>query len=403
MKLMARDKEAEQFSRRKLISLNCAAMAQHGIVLLLVGSVLPEMMNSLRIEESAAGIMLAFGSLGFTLGPMIAGTIADRTSVRRSLLVGLAIEVILLFLFGFVPALLFAIAAIFLLKFGAAFVETSVNIIPTIIERRRGSSSGGVGSLMNLIHFFFSVGALVSPLLAGLVLKTTNSWRPVFWFAAILTLPLVFFVFRVPFPPSKARGATAARPGVKITSLLDRSLVFGALTILLYVGAEVAASSWIVYYLKKDLGFPTIAATLGLSVLWAGIMIGRYLFTILAKYRSSRELVVGAGLLGLAGGMAFLTARSPVFAYLWLGVLGLSMSGIFPTIMAEINSRDPEKVGTVTGIMTVAAAAGAVVTQPLVGFIAEAYGIGSAIVIPGILMGSVAISFLGVAEHTAVS
>jgi fucose permease len=399
---MTQEKPSEQYSRTKLISLNCVAMGQHGIVLLLVGSVLPEIMNDLGIVESAAGIMLAFGSLGFTVGPMIAGAIADRSSVKRSLVFGLIMETILLCVFGFAAALLFAIVTIFLLKFGAAFVETSVNIIPTLIERRRSGSSGGVGSLMNLIHFFFSVGALVSPLIAGLVLKVTRSWRPVFWFASVLTRVLVICVLGVPFPGSGSRG-TAARSRIKMTQILDRSLLFGALTILLYVGAEVAASSWIVYYLRRGLGFPTIAATSGLSVLWVGITIGRYIFSILAKYRSSRKLVVGAGVLGLAGGMALLTARSPLLVYLWLGVLGLSMSGIFPTIMAEINSRKPEAAGTVTGIMTVAASLGAVLTQPMVGLIAEAYGIGTAIAIPGILMGTVAVSFLGVAEFKSVS
>ncbi len=86
-------------------------MGQHGLILLLVGSVLPEMMATLGIEESAAGIMLAFGSLGFTMGPMIAGAISDRSGVKISLVLGLIIEVILLCLYGFVPAFLFAILA----------------------------------------------------------------------------------------------------------------------------------------------------------------------------------------------------------------------------------------------------------------------------------------------------
>ncbi len=395
---MNRNTAPERYSRTSLISLNCVAMGQHGLVLLMVGAVLPEMMGSIGIEESAAGIMLAFGSLGFTMGPMIAGAIADRSSVKRSLVIGLIIEVVLLCLFGFVPAFLFAILAIFFLKFGAAFVETSVNIIPTIIEKGRNGSARRIGSLMNLIHFFFSIGALVSPLLAGIVLKITGSWRPVFWIGSALTLVFVFVVLRVSFPASDSGPVRSVRSRVKLREILDRSLIYGALTILLYVGAEVAASSWIVYYLKKGLGFPTIVATSGLSVLWIGIMVGRILFSILAKHRSSREMVVSAGLLGLAGGLILLTARSVAFVYLWLGVLGLSMSGIFPTVMAEINSRRPEKAGTVTGIMTVAAAAGAVVVHPLVGIVAEAFGIATAIAIPGILMGCVAVSFLGVSD-----
>ncbi len=371
-------------------------MGQHGLILLLVGAVLPEMMASLGIEESAAGIMLACGSLGFTMGPMIAGAIADRSSAKKSLALGLVIEVVILCLYGFVPALILAILANFFLKFGAAFVETSVNIIPTMIEKRRGGSAKGVGSLMNLIHFFFSIGALVSPLIAGIVLKATGSWRPVFWLGSAFTLAFVFFVLRVRFPTSGVR--SSGIPRIRFREILDRSLVFGALTILLYVGAEAAASSWIVYYLRRGLGFSTIAATSGLSVLWIGIMAGRILFSVLSRYRSSRALVIGAAVLGLVAGLILLTARSVALAYLWIGILGLAMSGIFPTVMAEINSRKPEKAGTITGIMTVSAAAGAVLFQPIVGIVAEAYGISTAIAIPGILMGCVALSILGVSD-----
>ena len=145
-----------RLSRRTLIVLNCAAMAQHGIVLLLVGSVLPYMMASLDMGESAAGVMLAFGSFGFSLGPLIAGVIADRAHVKGALMAGLFIELVALCFFGFVPAFGFAMATAFLLRFGAAFIETSVNVIPVIIEKRGKGDSRKVGSLMNLIHFFFS-------------------------------------------------------------------------------------------------------------------------------------------------------------------------------------------------------------------------------------------------------
>ncbi len=381
-------------SRRKLIVLNCAAMAQHGIVLLLVGSVLPYMMKSLDIAESSAGIMLAVGSLGFTLGPMIAGTIADRSQVKRALMAGLAIELVALCFFGFVPAFGFAVVTAFTLRFGAAFVETSVNIIPAFIEKRGKGDSRKVGSLMNLIHFFFSVGALVAPLLAGLVLKTTGSWRPVFWIGAGLTaaLALVLLPADLPSAASHQRGEKPQKR-FKAAELLNPTLILGALALMLYVGAEVVVSSWIVYYLEQGLGFTAIVATSGLSVLWMGLAVGRYLNSVLARYLPSKRLVVGAGILGLASGLGLLTAREPVAVYAWLGVLGLSMSGVFPTVMAEINSRNPRTVGVVTGVMTVAASVGALISQLLVGFVAEGYGIGVAIAIPGVLMGTVALVF----------
>ena len=126
-------------------------------------------------------------------------------------------------------------------------------------------------------------------------------------------------------------------------------------------------------------------------------MVGRYLNSLLARSRSSRELVAGAGIGGFLFGLALLTARTPLTAYLLLGALGLCMSGIFPNVMAELNARDPSRTGSVTGFLTVAAAAGAAVTQPIVGAVAQWMGLTAALTLPGILMGLLGVIYLGVA------
>ncbi len=378
--------------KRKLVGLTYAAMAQHGIALVLMGPVLPSIMETFKVHESAAGLMLGLGSLGFALGPMVAGTITDRSGVKRALLLGLWIEALMLGLLGFAPAFRWIIITNMLLHFFAAFVETSVNVMPTLIERRNA------GSLMNIVHLFFSVGALVSPILAGVILKTTGSWRLVFWFVALPTVLLALIAWRTPFPDQHA-GAAKTKRLVPLGILLrDRSILLGALALFLYVGAEVGVSNWIVLYLKRRLGFATLASTSGLSVLWVGIMVGRYLNSRLARTRSSRELVLWAGVGGLFTGLGLLTARTPLMAYIWLGGIGLCMSGVFPNIMAELNGRDPARAGAVTGILTVGAAAGAMVSQPLLGVVAERMGLPVAMALPGIMMGLLTVAYLGAVD-----
>ncbi|MCS7220871.1 MAG: MFS transporter [Anaerolineae bacterium] len=368
-------------------------MTQHGIVLLLMGPVLPSVIEAFQISESAAGLMLGMGSLGFTLGPMAAGTIADRAGARWILLSGLAAEVILLGAFGFIPSFLLALFTYLALSFAAAFVETAVNVIPALIERQQA------GSLMNRVHLFFSIGAFICPFLAGLILKATGDWRPVFWLTALPTALLLLLALRVTFPPLPVGSGALEKPVVPLATLLrDRSILLGALALFLYVGAEIGASNWIVLYLQRELGFATLVATSGLSILWIGIMVGRYLNSLLAKRHSSRELVLWAGIGGLATCLALLTARTPAAAYTWLGMIGLCMSGVYPNIMAELNGRDPARAGAVTGFLTVAAAAGAMIFQPLLGVVAQWLSLPAAIAIPGVLMGLLAVAYLGAYE-----
>ena len=370
-------------------------MAQHGIILLLFGPVLPEIMKTFEIGESLAGLMLGLGSLGFMAAPILAGTIADRRGVRWSLLLGLIVEIGFLTLLGFSPFLWLATAAIMILKFGAGFIETSLNVIPTLVRNERP------GSLMNLVHMFFSVGALASPIIAGAILQATGSWRPVFWIAAAPTVLLLLAALRTRFPSNghsgKLPSAGAAKSAMRAI-LRNRSVLLGAAVLFLYVGAEIAVSDWIVLYLQKKLAFGTLASTLGLSILWLGILAGRYLNSRLARQLSGKKLVLGAGALGLVSGLILLAVRTPVPAYLLLFVDGVAMSGIFPIVMAELNHRDPSLSGRVTGVLAVAASLGAVVFVPIVGAVAEWLGLTSALAIPAVLMGALGLLYLRVDE-----
>ena len=153
-------------TKKLWVALTCATMTQHGIVLVLAGALLPAMMKTFGIRESAAGLMLGIGALGFVLGPLVAGMLSDRTNPKMVFLVGLGLEAILLTCFSFAPTFPLAIAAYFLFSIGAGFIETVVNIVPTLVEPDRP------GSLMNVVHMFFSIGAFISPILAGLILAS---------------------------------------------------------------------------------------------------------------------------------------------------------------------------------------------------------------------------------------
>jgi fucose permease len=69
-----------------------------------------------------------------------------------------------------------------------------------------------------------------------------------------------------------------------------------------------------------------------------------------------------------------LAATGPV-AYLFLASGGLAASGIYPNIMIYTNRRYQRQVGAITGVLSMAAAAGSFAFQPIVGRVAEAYGL----------------------------
>ncbi len=372
-------------------------MAQHGIVLLLAGALLPAMMRTFDIREASAGLLLGAGALGFVIGPFLAGLLSDRAGARTVFLVGLGGEAVMLAAVSLSPTFAAATVTFFLLNLAAGFIETPVNIVPTVV------GNGKSGSLMNIVHMFFSIGAFICPFLAGLLLSMTGSWRPV-WLLAIVPTVILFVAFLLtPFSTRLATAKSSAPRPKMLQVLKERAILFGAIAMFLYVAAEFGASSWTTLYLEKSLGFATLAATSGLSVLWLGLLIGRFANSRLALVRASGELVLWSGLAGLAAGLLLLTAQTVVMAYLWLFALGLCMSGIYPNIMAELNGRNPARMGLITGFLAQAAAFGTLAAQPTLGIVAQTVSLPVALAIPAILMGLVALTtFLGAGSMAAL-
>ena len=142
---------------RPLFILNCSLMVQHSIILLILGPMVPEIMQTFKISEGTVGLLLGAGSLGSVLGPLIAGFSIDRAGMKTVIPAGLAAEAVLLILFGLSPFFWSAVICNFFLVLFSGPSETSVNIIPAMIK------SSNPGRIMNLVHLSFSIGAFYNP------------------------------------------------------------------------------------------------------------------------------------------------------------------------------------------------------------------------------------------------
>jgi fucose permease len=258
---------------------------------------------------------------------------------------------------------------------------------------------------MNLVHMFFSVGAFLGPILIGLYIESTGEWRPIMFFTMIPTGLLMLWSLMLRFPrrtptrqnrgkvdgqpvagvDARAPAASAESRGVVLSTLRTPYVLLGALSLLLYVGAEVGISSWVVYYLQVRLDLSPALSAAGLSVLWITILIGRYLNSLLGNRVSSTTLVAVSSLLGAGGVIVFLLSGTAVLAFFALAWIGMCLSGMFPNVMGELNNREPERAGTVTAVMAMGAAIGAGLFQWFVGVLAEHVSLVAAFTVPAAL------------------
>ena len=290
-----------------------------------LGPTLPGLAEQTGTQLSGISYLFATRSLGFLAGSILAGRIYDRLPGHPIILGALLLMSISLAVIPFMSQL-WLLTAVMLL---AGIVESGIDIgSNTLLVWRFGEK---VGPYMNSLHFFFGVGAFLSPIIiAQTMLASDGGIQLAYWTLALIVLPAALAFVRFPSLPIRQRD-TAVHGGKANWFLV----VLVAAFLFLYVGAEVAYGGWVyTYAITLGLSSVTIAAYLT-SFFWGSLTLGRLLSIPLTARLHPKALLSGA-LAGCLLSLAVLIIGQNSSAALWVGTigLGLSMSVIFPTTLA---------------------------------------------------------------------
>jgi FHS family L-fucose permease-like MFS transporter len=178
--------------------------------------------------------------------------------------------------------------------------------------------------------------------------------------------------------------AAAYRPGEKVNDSIwnHPNLIFGAIGIFAYVGAEVSIGSFLVNYL----GLPSIAGMTAMtaagyvSFYWGGAMIGRFLGApVLRRIRAGHVLAFCAI---FAAALVSVSMMLGGHAAMWtILAVGFFNSIMFPTIFSLGVAELGPLTGNASGLLNMAVVGGAVL--PLIqGAIADQFGLHHAFLLP---------------------
>ncbi|AKM10371.1 sugar MFS transporter [Croceicoccus naphthovorans] len=169
-------------------------------------------------------------------------------------------------------------------------------------------------------------------------------------------------------------------------SLLKRSRFgFGALSIFLYVGAEVSIGSILINYLAEARVFGQPESVIGwmITLYWGGAMVGRFIGSALLRVFSPGKILAFNAAAAIALIAISALSSGAVAGYSLLAV-GLMNSIMFPTIFALACEKLGSRAADGSGIINVAIVGGAVV--PVVfGVLADVTGsLALALILPAI-------------------
>jgi len=138
------------------------------------------------------------------------------------------------------------------------------------------------------------------------------------------------------------------------------------LGIFFLVGADVGMNTNIANYLQSIYGLPLAQASLGISIYFVGLMIGRFLGAVMLNWLPARKFLVGTTVLALASMVIMIFAPSVLIARIAIFFAGLGSGNLFPLIFAITLEKMPERANEISGLMIMAISGGAFI-PPLMG------------------------------------
>jgi fucose permease len=325
-----------------------------GTSMTLVGAALPRILSDFRWSYAAAGAVIAASAAAYFPASLAAGKVLQRLGIKATMLLGLALCAFGLAFFAARASFLVNLVLNALIGAGQGLIEPTVNVSMLKMDE------GGSGRPMNLMHGAFAVGAVVGPLVLGLILATGLTWTIIFRAIALLfaILAAVLSFLRFSGLDSVRQGTMSRTEQGGRSALPGRGAAFylGFVCLLLYVGAELGISNWIAEYFVRIFAARAAFASLTVSLFWIGLLAGR--FGVPALYRGKRPeiLLVGSSLLlvastvalcalgfasgnGAAAGPKGLVAASALVLPAALTFLsGLGCSIIYPTVMSLVGA-----------------------------------------------------------------
>jgi len=329
--------------------------------------------------------------------------IIDWMGYQRSMVAGLLMMGLGAFLFvpaASVPSYPLFLGALIVLAAGITCLQVAANPYVTVLGKPQTASSR-----LNLTQAFNSLGTFLAPFFGGLLIlsaapKAMDEIRAMAPDAlqayrlheaatvktpyvglgiALVLLAIAIGSFKLP----KIEHAQH-KVGEKVDDSIWKhpSLIFGAIAIFVYVGAEVSIGSFLVnYFGQPEIGGLTekVAANF-VALYWLGAMIGRFIGSgLLQKVKTGKLLGICA--ICAAGLVAISMLTSGHFAMWSIIFVGFFNSIMFPSIFTLGVAELGPLTGDGSGVMIMAIVGGAIIPVAQ-GWIADKIGIHHAFFLP---------------------
>ena len=337
----------------------------------LLGSGWPTMQVAFGVPSSYAGYV----SMAISFMTIISALISPRM-IRRFHTKWIVIVSILLTVFGllgFSFSTSYAMLFVFVIPYGlgAGAIDASVN---------HYVANNYSGSVMNFLHCFYGVGAVISPNIMALALSKARWNEGYKWTAYIQMAILLVCILSLPLWKKNESSTEAEEAGAGIREALKvPGVILTLIAFFAYCSGEATCFLWTSSYfagVKEGLSDGLIAS-FG-SLIFGGLMLGRLISGFVSNKLGDRPLIRIGIIVEMIG---IVLVMLPISHYLpaaiGFAVIGTGMGPVYPAIqhMAPANFGKRNSAAVI-GLQMASAYVGSTFMPMVFGILQQHIGIG---------------------------
>jgi len=348
-----------------LIGLIFFSMALLGILESIRGAVIPSIQGFYSIEYKDIGVFLFIASLGYVIANFFGGNIADSLGQKKLILVGIIFTVAGILGMTISNNYILFLGFVAILNYGYGSMSIGANTLTPVVFKNNQ------GIMMNLLHFFYGLGATIGPRYAGVALEHNWSWQRIYTVTLVVIGIFTMYLLYSTFPRIETIHAEQKTPLREV--LLDKKVLLFSFVLGFYVAAELGVANWLTTYLQSAKHIDPLKSSTYLSLFFGifafGRLIGGFIVEKLGYFRSIVGFSITALLLFILGTMV----SNQLLVI--ISISGFFFSIIYPTTFALLLKEFNKGSSTVIGVVITISSATNMIGNAVIGQINDIFGV----------------------------
>lgn len=337
---------------RQFTFASCALYFLTGLTAISIGSVMPELLSYYHVSYTIGGRLIFVGAMGFLAGVLLTSYLNRRFHPKPILTISALIIALAQFSILLLPPFPLFMALYFLNSVGSAAI--GIVVATMFIEVFIGRQAVA----MSYLEVSFGLGAFTMPLLASFFIAH-GIWRYLFVVTAVLAVVLAIVWTRISYSKqmvdnSEPLDASGSSDMQRPLSARLKWIVLGlfGFIVFLYGGFEGSLNNFMSSIFMQYLNQAAYYASISVGIFWGAMVIGRAATALIIRKLTYSTYLLMSICGSIVSLLLFIFFKNALMGYVFVGTLGLMMSGIYSITLVYANYSIPNSAQLVTPIIS---------------------------------------------------